>query len=315
MELDSHKLLGVGGDPADCVQEPQNFQKNVALSYYKNNVPLSTHAVANYMRGEKSANLRKGMKVVDMLLAGYDEDVGPSLFFLDYLASMQKLDKGAHGYCGFFCNSLLDAHWKPGMTVDEALQLMQLCAAEMKRRFSIVRATPPVRTLRSTCRPSHRRRRRVCRRALANGAACCSPLAGDAQVEHQNRRQGRHPQVGNAALLRRRRRHCAGPQHRVWPKVDPRVAFLARAALYRTVALSPLRGQTSAAALLYRKKLSLVGGGRSEPRARAKAGHTRRGVWPVRCGVLYVVCACPAPRTRARLGYGSRDGCPAGGLS
>jgi len=137
MELDSHKLLGVGGDPADCVQEPQNFQKNVALSYYKNNVPLSTHAVANYMRGEKSANLRKGMKVVDMLLAGYDEDVGPSLFFLDYLASMQKLDKGAHGYCGFFCNSLLDAHWKPGMTVDEALQLMQLCAAEMKRRFSI----------------------------------------------------------------------------------------------------------------------------------------------------------------------------------
>lgn len=137
MELDSHKLLGVGGDPADCVQEPQYFQKNVALNYYRNGVPLSTHAVANYMRGEKSANLRKGMAVVDMILAGYDEGVGPSMYFIDYLASMQKLDKAAHGYCGFFVNSLLDAHWKPGMTEAEALNLMGLCAAEMKRRFTI----------------------------------------------------------------------------------------------------------------------------------------------------------------------------------
>ena len=137
LALDSHKLLGVGGDPADCVQEPDFFQKNVALSQFKNGVPLSTHAVANYMRGEKSANLRRGMKVVDMLLAGFDEGVGPSLYFIDYLASMQKLDKGAHGYCGFFCNTLLDAHWKPGMTVEEGLQLMALCATEMKRRFAI----------------------------------------------------------------------------------------------------------------------------------------------------------------------------------
>ena len=149
--LDSHKLLGVGGDPADCVQEPEYFKKNVALSYYKNGVPLSTHAVANYMRGEKSANLRKGMKAVDMLLAGYDEGVGPSLYFIDYLASMQKLDKGAHGYCGFFCNSLLDAHWKPGMTVDEGLSLLQLCAAEMKRRFAIVRRGPFCDALLSSC--------------------------------------------------------------------------------------------------------------------------------------------------------------------
>jgi len=137
MELDSHKLLGVGGDPADCVQEPEFFKKNIALNYYRNSVPMSTHAVAHYMRGEKSANLRKGMKVVDMLLGGYDEDVGPSLYFIDYLASMQKLDKGAHGYAGFFCNSLLDQHWKEGMTLEEGLALMSMCTKEMKVRFAI----------------------------------------------------------------------------------------------------------------------------------------------------------------------------------
>ena len=138
MEMDSHKLLGVCGDPADCVNEPQFFQKNLNLYALRNaEKQLSTHATANYMRGEKSANLRKGMKQVDMLLCGFDEGKGPSLYFIDYLASMQKLDKGAHGYCGFFCNSLLDAHWKPGMTIEESLTLIQLCAAEMKRRFAI----------------------------------------------------------------------------------------------------------------------------------------------------------------------------------
>ena len=195
MQLDSHKLLGVGGDPADCVQEPQYFQKNISLSYYKHGNPLSTHAVANYMRGEKSANLRKGMAQVDMLLVGYDEGVGPSLYFLDYLASMQKLDKGAHGYCGFFVNSLLDAHWKPGMTVDEGLQLMALCAAEMKRRFAIVSAPPAPPPPRVRAPPPPHPSRRLSKRA----AGAC--VAGHAEMDGENCRQRRHPGAPNARLL------------------------------------------------------------------------------------------------------------------
>ena len=61
----------------------------------------------------------------------------PTRYFIDYLASMQQIKKGCHGYAAFFCNSLLDFHWKPDMTIDEGLALMQLCAAEMKRRFAI----------------------------------------------------------------------------------------------------------------------------------------------------------------------------------
>lgn len=137
MHLDTHKLLALGGDPADTVNESEYFQKNMNLYALKYGVSLSTHAAANYMRGEKSANLRKGMKQVDMLLAGWDEAAGPSLYFMDYLASMQKLDKGAHGYAGFFCNSLLDAHWKKGMTEAEGLHLMDLCIAELAKRFMI----------------------------------------------------------------------------------------------------------------------------------------------------------------------------------
>ena len=177
MEMDSHKLLGVCGDPADCVNEPEFFQKNLNLYALRNaEKKLSTHATANYMRGEKSANLRKGMKQVDMLLCGFDEGKGPSLYFIDYLASMQKLNEGAHGYCGMFVNrraaaraaprraaplratpppaapraatsaltrpparprSLLDAHWKEGLTEEEGMHLMNLCIAEINTRFMI----------------------------------------------------------------------------------------------------------------------------------------------------------------------------------
>eukprot|EP00965_Chrysotila_dentata_P073437 2425673-Pleurochrysis_carterae.AAC.3 len=116
LKLDSHKLLAVGGDAADCIQEPDFFKKNMDLYAMRNGVPLSTHAAANYMRGEKSYNLRRRMSQVDMLLAGYDKDVGPSLYFIDYLASMQKLDKASHGYGGFFVNRRVRARPFPETT-------------------------------------------------------------------------------------------------------------------------------------------------------------------------------------------------------
>jgi len=136
-ELDSHKLLAVGGDAADCIQEPEYIQKNMTLYAMRNGVQLTTHAAANYIRGEKSYNLRRAMSQVDMLLVGYDEGVGPSLYFLDYLASMQKLDYASHGYGGFFCNSLLDTYWRADLTEEQGLELLERCFKEVQTRFMI----------------------------------------------------------------------------------------------------------------------------------------------------------------------------------
>ena len=36
---------------------------------------------------------------VNSLMAGFDKDVGPSLYYIDYIATLHKLDKGAMGYC------------------------------------------------------------------------------------------------------------------------------------------------------------------------------------------------------------------------
>jgi 20S proteasome alpha/beta subunit len=51
---------------------------------------------------------------VNLLLAGYNDEEGPELYFVDYLASMVKVPYAAHGYGGFFSLSIMDRYHKAG---------------------------------------------------------------------------------------------------------------------------------------------------------------------------------------------------------
>ena len=82
--------------------------------------------------------LRKSPYQVNMLLGGVDaDDKVPSLYWLDYMGTLQKLDYSAAGYASNFVLSTLDCHWKPDMTVEEGLELMKKCIAELHVRFMI----------------------------------------------------------------------------------------------------------------------------------------------------------------------------------
>lgn len=63
--------------------------------------------------------------------------VGPSLYWMDYLGTMQRVNYGAHGYAAFFSTSTMDRYWKPGMTEEEAADLLATCVAQLKTRFII----------------------------------------------------------------------------------------------------------------------------------------------------------------------------------
>lgn len=52
MELDSHKLLVGAGVPADCAHFNEYIQRNLTLYELNNDIKLSTHGAANYIRGE-----------------------------------------------------------------------------------------------------------------------------------------------------------------------------------------------------------------------------------------------------------------------
>ena len=71
---------------------------NVRLYALRSGSKLSTKAIANFARGELATALRKGPKSANLLVAGYDEGKGPSLYFLDYLATMHKMNVAGYGY-------------------------------------------------------------------------------------------------------------------------------------------------------------------------------------------------------------------------
>ncbi|KAL0911026.1 hypothetical protein M5K25_019129 [Dendrobium thyrsiflorum] len=137
MILDSHKLLGVSGEAGDRAQFTEYIQKNVHLYQFRNGIALTTAAAANFTRGELATALRKNPYFVNILLAGYDKDIGPSLYYIDYIATLHKIDKGAFGYGSYFALSLMDRHYHSGMSLAEAIDLVDKIIAEIRSRLVV----------------------------------------------------------------------------------------------------------------------------------------------------------------------------------
>ena len=85
LALDESKLLGCVGELGDTKNFTEFIQKNIALYGLRNGSKLSTHATAHYVRGEIAYAIRSSPKMCNMILVGYDEDAGASLYLFDYL--------------------------------------------------------------------------------------------------------------------------------------------------------------------------------------------------------------------------------------
>lgn len=135
--VDSHKVFCVAGEAGDRVQFSDYIIANVKLYALRNATELSTKSVANYARGELATALRKSPYHCNLLVAGYDKGVGPSLYWLDYLATLHKVNTGGTGYGSYFTLSLFDKLWHPDLTEAEALSMMEKGIEEVRRRLVV----------------------------------------------------------------------------------------------------------------------------------------------------------------------------------
>lgn len=137
--------MGVAGPNCDLVSFTEYVAKNLALYEFNHDgMKLSTKAQANFCRSELAEALRKGPYQVNILLGGFDvaaaETTGggeASLWYMDYLASMQKVKFGAHGYAASFCLATMDREYKEGCTEADALKIIDDCIHEIHTRFLI----------------------------------------------------------------------------------------------------------------------------------------------------------------------------------
>jgi len=138
-QLNKHTLLAFSGEAGDTVQFAEYIQANSQLYSMRNETDLSPAALAHFVRGELASSLRSRHPYsVNLLLGGVDPISGkPSLYWIDYLASLAPVPYAAHGYAQYYCLSLLDKHHHPDIDLDQGRKLLDMCADELKRRLPI----------------------------------------------------------------------------------------------------------------------------------------------------------------------------------
>ena len=67
-----------------------------------------------------------------MLVGGYDEGEGPSLYFMDYLSACVKLPFAIHGYGSYFGLSICDKYYKKDLSEADALSLLNKIIVEVE---------------------------------------------------------------------------------------------------------------------------------------------------------------------------------------
>merc|ERR1719265_449960 len=115
--------MGATGPPADTSNFIEFISKNLRLNALRTGLPASTKSASNFTRNELATALRRGPYQVDMLIGGMDDD-GPGLYFMDYMASSEKVNKAAHGYGAYFALSIMDRYYKPDMTLEEGKDII-----------------------------------------------------------------------------------------------------------------------------------------------------------------------------------------------
>lgn len=137
VEIDDKKVFCLSGEAGDRVQFSEYIIANIRLYALRNSRYLSTKAVANFTRGELATALRKNPYHCNLLLAGFDEKTGPSLYWLDYLATLNSVNTGGTGYGNYFVQATFDKLWRPDMTQEEALEMIKKGIEEVKLRLIV----------------------------------------------------------------------------------------------------------------------------------------------------------------------------------
>jgi len=135
MPIGNFKLLAACGEAGDRTNFCEYVKGNIVLNELRQNISLSVHAVANWARTNLAIALRSNPYNVNILIGGYDKDQGESLYFLDYLASLHKMDFACQGFASHFLLSLFDKNYRKGMSLEEGIQLVHMCVQQMRTRF------------------------------------------------------------------------------------------------------------------------------------------------------------------------------------
>ncbi|KAL1228988.1 Proteasome subunit beta type-2 [Trichinella pseudospiralis] len=128
-------VLGDGGE-ADVFGE--YVERNMHLYNFRHGFNLSPKNIAAFARKTIIDNLRTATPhLVNMILAGYDEQEGPYLSMIDYLGTQFTGPYLMFGYGSFFTYSILDRIYNENFTFEEAMDALKACFQEVRKRLIV----------------------------------------------------------------------------------------------------------------------------------------------------------------------------------
>ena len=137
VEIGKNKILTVTGYPGDVVQFADFIHKTVHFHTLKRGFVPTTHSIANYIRTEIAECLRKCPFFVNLILLGFDGSVGPFLYSIDYMGTLQRMDYCVQGYAAFIIFSYLNQQFQSKMNLIECLRIIRQSISLLKYRFMI----------------------------------------------------------------------------------------------------------------------------------------------------------------------------------
>ena len=137
-KLNNFKVMACSGEQPERYAWSQYCERNMKLMEFRTGHEPDVESTAQWMRSEMAAALRKAPFQVNCLMGGYDlNEKCAKLYWMDYLGTLQQTSKGAHGYAGYFVNSVLGNAFKQDMNLDEGIEACKKCIVELKTRFII----------------------------------------------------------------------------------------------------------------------------------------------------------------------------------
>ncbi|CAM0876802.1 unnamed protein product [Alopecurus aequalis] len=120
MRLGSHLLLGVSGVPGDCLR-------------LRGEVRASVGSVAVAVEATRGAVISCAHSA-KAIIAGYDAAEGPTMYAVGGTAPPQRLEQyAAAGSGAGLCTPVMETQYHPGMTVKEAVALVDCCIKQVRR--------------------------------------------------------------------------------------------------------------------------------------------------------------------------------------
>lgn len=134
-QLENNQIIGSVADVSVRKDFSKLIKANLTYHYYRYNTHLLTKETAQFTRNTVWESLRsKNAMQVASLIAGVDNNE-PYLYIIEQLGGMERVMKGAIGYCSHFLYGTMDSNYKKDINEEEAKDIIRKCIHELKVRF------------------------------------------------------------------------------------------------------------------------------------------------------------------------------------